>query len=160
MLTINNRVKQSLRSPSFIFSYIIIFYSEILLRARYLCKEIGVVIHQADQRQMYTRYYNENRPGNKQTKKVSKRKFSISGSPRVFGSDASRVETPCLSENDTTEENTVEPSNEIDLKNLFLMELPDKSILILYPSGKRAISRTSTGYTAIFANVSRKKLTS
>ena len=119
---------------------------EILTRARYFPNVIREVLRKADQRKMYTRYYNEHTTAGKQNKRYPKRTVAGNVTPKAVAVEDSvfGTETPCLSETDLLEEPNL-PTDCVELKNLFLMELPDNSILILYPNGKKAISRTSTG---------------
>ena len=48
-----------------------------------------------------------------------------------------------------------EESPSIPLKDLFLLQLPDEqNFLVFYSNGRKAISKTSNGYIALFDNVS------
>jgi len=46
----------------------------------------------------------------------------------------------------------------IPMQDLFLLKLPDETTLIFYNNGRKAVSRTSSGYIAIFDNVSTHML--
>ena len=49
-----------------------------------------------------------------------------------------------------------EESTSIPLKDLFLLQLPDEqNFLVFYSNGRKAISKTSNGYIALFDNVSQ-----
>jgi hypothetical protein len=91
---------------------------------------------------MYTRYYTENIP-NAKTSKKQNRPNSILGKSSEITEE--NLENIIL-------EKPVE--TEIKMRNLFLIELPDSSVLIFYPNGKKAISKASNGYISFYDDVS------
>ena len=114
-----------------------------------MIKEESPLVRNAAMRKLYTRYYNQGMTSAMTSGKNSRqktRRFSPAG--RISALDESVDDSP-------TENGEFESvGGGVAMKNLFLMELPDGSLLVFYPNGQKAISRTSTNYTAIYDNVS------
>merc|ERR1712062_124521 len=102
-------------------------------------KDNKIIMKNSKNRALFTRYYSK-------------------GIKSHFGKGP-RKKVEVKSEKSEFEDSPIQSSDDsIQMDNLFLLKLPDKTTLIFYNNGRKAISSSSNGYIAVFDNTEKNNI--